>query len=102
MSAISTGGKLVVHNPMGYPPMIQQVYMAPRLDSLNGKTIYLIDARFDDSDRFLLQMQAWFSRHMPEVKTVFARKTGVHTQDDPALFAEIKEKGDAAIMGVGH
>jgi hypothetical protein len=99
---VAASRKLVVHNPMGFPPAIQQIYMAPRLDSLDGKTVYLIDARFDDSDRFLLQMQAWFSRNMPSVKTVFARKTGVHTQDDPVLFAEIKEKGDAAIMGVGH
>jgi len=93
---------MVVMNPMGYPPTIQQVNMAPRLDTLDGKTVYLVDMRFDDSDRFLLQMQAWFSEHMPQVNTVFVKKSGVYTQEDRALFREIQEKGDAAIMGVGH
>jgi hypothetical protein len=94
--------KIQVYNPMGYPPTISQVNMAPRLASLDGKTVYLIDCRFDDGDRLLLQMQAWLAEHMPTVKTVFARKSGVYTQDDPALFAEVKKKGDAAIMAVGH
>src|SRR2546425_5783843 len=34
------------------------------LDSLDGKTLYLVDCRFDDSDVFLTQMQAWFAEHM--------------------------------------
>ena len=94
--------KMVVLNPMGYPPTIQQVHMAPRLDTLEGKTVYLVDMRFDDSDRFMLQMQAWFNEHMPSVNAVFVQKSGVYTQEDRALFREIREKGDAAIMGVGH
>ena len=36
--------------------------LAPRLDTLDGKTVYLVDCRFDDSDVFLEQMQAWFAR----------------------------------------
>jgi hypothetical protein len=39
---------------------------------------------------------------MPQVNVVFVRKSGVYTQEDPALFQEIQQKGDAAIMGVGH
>ena len=57
----STGGgaKHLLHdvmNPMGYPPHINPMAMAPRPTSLEGKTVYLVDARFDDSDRFLIQM----------------------------------------------
>jgi hypothetical protein len=92
----------IVHDPRGYPPTIRQVKMAPRLTSLEGKTIYLIDARFDDSDRFLKQMQAWFGEHMPSVRTIFVQKDGTHSYDDPRLWAEIKANGDAAVMGVGH
>ena len=94
--------KIRVYNPTGYPPKITGMGMAPRPDSLAGKTVYLVDMRFDDSDRFLRQMQAWFKEHMPEVNTVFTSKSGIHTEDDPRLFQEIKEKGDAAILGVGH
>ena len=89
-------------NPMGYPPKITQLGMAPRLDTLEGKTIYLVDVRFDDGDRLLKQMQAWFEENMPGVKTVFVQKAGVYTEDDPKLFEEIKAKGDAMIMAVGH
>ena len=94
--------KIVVLNPVGYPPRIEQLGMAPRLDNLDGKTVYLVDTRFDDGDILLRQMEAWFAEHMPRVKTVYASKSGVYTQDDPELFQEIKEKGDAMIMTVGH
>ena len=98
----SWGEQVVAMNPMGYPPAIEQVHLAPRPSSLDGKTVYLVDARFDDSDRLLLQMQNWFTEHMPQTKTVFVSKDGVYTRDDPRLFQEIKENGDAMIMGVGH
>ena len=56
---------------MGFPPKVTRKALAPRLDTLDGKTVYLVDCRFDDSDIFLKQMQAWFAEHMPGVKTVF-------------------------------
>jgi hypothetical protein len=94
--------KMVVMNPIGYPPKIEQVGLAPRLESLDGKTVYLVDVRFDDGDILLQQMEAWFTEHMPKVNTVFVRKSGVYTQDDTILFEEMKEKADAVILGVGH
>src|SRR5687768_13450856 len=65
--------KLTVHNPMGYPPKVVGRALAPRLESLDGKTVYLVDARFDDSDIFLKQMQSWFADNMPNVKTKFVQ-----------------------------
>ena len=102
--AVQNGRRVLsdVMNPMGYPPQIQPVTMAPRLDTLDGKTIYLVDARFDDSDRFLQQRQHWFEEHMPQTKTVFVSKSGVYTEEDWDLWAEIQEQGDAMIMAVGH
>ena len=96
------GEKIRVMNPMGYPPQVIQLGMAPRLDSLQGKTVYLVDCRFDDGDLLMAQMQAWFTEHMPSVKTVLRSKAGVYTEDDPLLFQEIKDKGDALVLGVGH
>jgi hypothetical protein len=75
--------------------------MAPRLDSLNGRTVYLVNQGFGGSDLFMEQFQAWFAEKMPDVKTVLKRKTGFIFRDDTKdLWEEIKEKGDAVIFGV--
>jgi hypothetical protein len=95
-------GKLTVLNPMGYPPMVSPKAMAPRLDSLDGKTIFLVDCRFDDSDVFLTQVQAWFAEHLPQVNTRLVRLSSVYTRDDPATWEHIRDNGDAALVGVGH
>lgn len=94
--------KLVVMNPMGYPPKIEQLGMAPRQGSLDGKTVYLVDCRFDDGDRLMEQMQRWFAEHLPQVKTELRSKSGVYTEDDPALFEEIKQRAAGVVVGVGH
>jgi hypothetical protein len=75
--------------------------MAPRLDSLSGKTIYLVNQGFGGSDLFMEQFRAWFAENIPTVKTVLKRKTGFIFRDDTSdLWKEIKEKGDAVIFGV--
>ena len=73
-----------------------------RLDTLHDKTVYLVDCRFDDSDVFLKQMQAWLASHLPAVRTVFKPISSVYLVDDPATWEEIRDRGHAAIVGVGH
>ncbi len=87
---------------MGYPPRIESVGMAPRPAALDGKTVYLVDCRFDDADILMEQMRDWFGEHMPAVRTELRSKAGVYTDRDPELYDEIRAKGDAAIVGVGH
>ena len=94
--------KVTVLNPLGFPPRVTRKELAPRLPMLDGKTIYLVDCRFDDSDLFLAQMQAWLAEHMPGVRTVLKRISSVYLQDDPTTWEEIKARGHAAILGVGH
>ena len=91
-----------VLNPMGYPPRVTPKDMAPRLDTLEGKRVFLVDCRFDDSDLLLKQMQAWFGEHMPGVRAEVIRLSSVYTRDDPETWEFIKANGDAAIVGVGH
>ena len=93
---------ITVLNPVGFPPKIAAKALAPRLPTLNGRTVYLVDCRFDDSDVFLKQMQAWVAEHMPSAKTVFKPISSVYLVDDPATWEEIKARGHAAIVGVGH
>jgi hypothetical protein len=99
---MARANKIMALNPMGYPPKITHKALAPRLETLDGKTVYLVDCRFDDADIFLKQVQAWFAEHMPGVRTVFKQISSVYTKDDPATWAEIKANSDAAIIGVGH
>ncbi|HEV8640120.1 MAG TPA: hypothetical protein VGV13_03375 [Methylomirabilota bacterium] len=94
--------KITVLNPVGFPPKVTRKELALRLSTLEGKTVYLVDCRFDDSDVFLKQMQAWFAEHLPGVKTIFKPISSVYLHDDPATWEEIKARGDAAVVGVGH
>ena len=48
------------------------------------------------------EMQVWFAENMPSVKTILRRTEGNMFTDDPALWKEISEKGDAAIIGTGQ
>jgi hypothetical protein len=89
-------------NPKGTPPPVRLIPMAPRLDSIHGKTIYLVDTGFMGGGTLLEQMQAWFNTNMPDVKVVFRKKAGPYMEDDPPLWKEIKESGNAAIMAIGH
>jgi hypothetical protein len=94
--------RLTVLNPAGFAPRVTRKELAPRLATLEGKTVYLVDCRFDDSDVFLGQMQAWFALHMPGVRTVVKPISSVYLHDDPTTWEEIRAKGHAAIVGVGH
>ena len=97
-----SGDKITVLSPIGYPPKITRKTAAPRLESIDGKTIYLVDCRFDDSIELLKQVQAWFAEHMPAVKTRIVSLSATYQHDDPKTWEEIKTHGDAAIVGVGH
>jgi hypothetical protein len=89
-------------NPRGIPPAIQLVPMAPRLKTLDGKTIYLVSDGFPGADHFLDQISIWFKKNMPSVTTVYRLKAGGFADDDPKLWAELKEKANAVIMAIGH
>jgi len=94
--------KITVLSPMGTPPPIKLRTMAPRLDTMEGKTIYFVDQGYLGSDNLLKEMIVWFEKNRPKTNVVFKRMSRGPGSQDAALWAEIKEKGDAMIMGVGH
>jgi hypothetical protein len=76
--------------------------LAKRLDSLDGKTIYLVDIGYGVSYKFLQAVERWFNKNLPSVSTVRKRKAGSAFRDDAQeLWDEIKSKGHAAVIGVG-
>jgi hypothetical protein len=95
--------KITVLNPLGTPPPITLKPMAPRLDTLDGKTIFVVDDGFVGGANLLTQIVDWFGKNYPKTTVVFKRKGGGGFDvEDPALWAEIKEKANAVIIGMGH
>ena len=92
--------KITVHDPRGYPPQVTGKRLAQRLQSLDGKVLYLVDCLFDNSAVFMEQLRDWFAQHMPALETriIKPRESWV---DDPDMRAHITEQADAAIFGVG-
>ncbi|MCW2395778.1 MULTISPECIES: hypothetical protein [unclassified Sphingobium] len=101
--SVRTGqSHMIVHNPVGYPPIVTKRALAPRLETLQGKTIFLIDSRFDDSTRLLEQIQLWLNENLPDVQTHLVPMSGYYGRDDPELWAWARSEADAVIFGVGH
>ena len=92
--------RIAVHDPRGFPPKVVGKRLAARLDSLDGKVVYLVDCLFDNSGAFMEQMRQWFAENLPAVKTrtIKPRESWV---DDPNMRARVTSEGDAAILGVG-
>ncbi len=95
---------VTVLNPMGTPPPITLVPQAPRLGTLDGKTLYFLNTGYIGTDRLMAEMMAWFKANYPKTNIVY--KDGQSGTQLAAvskeLWAEIAEKGDAAIVGLGH
>jgi len=53
VQAASAEEKITVLTPLGNPPNIKLKKMAPRLDTLDGKTIYFVDDGFIGGDNLL-------------------------------------------------
>jgi len=121
--------KLTVHDPRGQPsglfgrsgaagadmlanrnpdtqPLIShdelvKLRMASRLESLDNKTIYLVDTGFAGGKEFFEEMQKWFTENMPSVKIVVHPKPGNAFADSPEFWLLLKQKADGVVFGVG-
>jgi hypothetical protein len=106
LAAISTAfaqdGKITVLNPKGTPPPIPLTPMAPRPASLDGKTVYFVDIKYEGGGSFLHALMSWFAKNVPTANLVFKEKAGTFEQEDAPLWGEIKEKADAVVLAVGH
>jgi len=101
-TAYGQEGKITVLNPRGTPPPTPLIPMAPRPASLDGKTVYFIDVKYEGGASLLRAIMDWFAKDIPTANLVFREKAGTYDEEDTKLWAEIKEKGDAVVMAVGH
>ena len=92
----------------GPPPTLRTPIFSPttpatakRLDTLENKTVYLVDTGYGGSYQFMQALQQWFKKNMPSVTTMRKRKTGnVFADDTIDLWEEVKAKGHAVVLGV--
>ena len=102
-AAASKDNLITVLNPAVTEKLAERVPLTPRLDTLEGKTIYMVDMNYEGFGRtpVLEEMQAWFAANMPGVKTIMKLKSGSYIADDPALWKEIAaNRGNGVILGV--
>jgi hypothetical protein len=94
-----------IHDPTFQPrdtsENLSSLKMAERLDTLEGKTVYLVNTGFAGGKEFMEELRDWFVKNRPGVKTILKNKTTSMFTDDPPLWKEIKENSDAVVFGVG-
>ena len=82
-------------------PRPSSVVFTRRLDTLENKTVYLVDIGFGGGRNFMERLQKWFAENMPSVTTIVRRKPGrVFMDEGKELWEEIKAKGHAVVIGV--
>ncbi len=94
--------KIVVMNPRGIQPEIRKIPMATRPATLDGKTVYIVDTKYPNTKPFVQSLLAALQAKYPKATWVLRDKYAGYMDDDPNLWKEIKEKGAAAIVLLGH
>lgn len=90
---------LTVLNPLGTPPPIKLTALAPRLDTLEGKTIYVDNNGYPGTSILLPELIAVMKEKFPNTKFVYNDKPAgsmMQAQDSAAGEA------DALIVATGH
>ncbi len=100
--AFAEEAKITVMNPRGIQPPIRLIPMAQRPDSLDGKTIYFVDTRYPNTRAFVEEFMKALKEKFPKTNFVLKDKVGNYMDDDPKLWAEVKEKAQGVIMTIGH
>ena len=94
--------KIVVMNPRGIQPEIRKIPMATRPATLEGKSVYIVDTKYPNTKPFVLELFSALKAKYPKTNWILREKFAGYMDDDPNLWAEIKEKGAGAIVLLGH
>ena len=100
---VTSEKKIRVLNPTPPNRKVDRISLIPRLKTLEGKTIFLVDIGWGGKDAapsIYKEIKDWFAQNMPSVKIEVRGVKGFYTQEQPELLKEISEKGDAAMFGI--
>jgi hypothetical protein len=96
---------ITVLNPALSTRMVERIPLAPRTDTIEGKTIYLVDLQWGGPEAaysVFEEMKKWFSQNMPSVNVEIRRSSGGPFGDDPELRKEIIANNAAGVViGIG-
>lgn len=98
-----SSGTVTVLNPEAANKMVDRVPLSPRLDTLEGKTIFLVDIGWGGpqaAPSVYEEMKAWFAENIPSVTVEMRKIKGSYMSDQPDLWKEISENGHAAMIGI--
>jgi hypothetical protein len=102
-STAGSSAKIAVLNPAAPNKMVDRVPLSPRLGTLDGKTIFLVDIGWGGpqaAPSVYEEMKAWLAQNKPGVKVEIRKIKGSYMEDQPELWKEISEKGQAAMIGI--
>jgi hypothetical protein len=94
---------IAVLNPAVANKMADRLPLSPRLDTLEGKTLYLVDIGWGGPQAgasIYEEMKAWFAKNIPTLKIQVRRIRGGYETDDRELWKEIGQNANAAILGI--
>ncbi len=94
--------KIVVMNPRGIQPEIRKIPMATRPATLDRETVYIVDTKYPNTKPFVNALFDALKAKYPKTNWILRDKYAGYMDDDPKLWAEIKEKKAAAIVVLGH
>jgi len=92
-------GVYSILDPRGIWPRIERIPLSPRLSSLKGKRIYMINSWGSGTgfETFFSKIEKVLQERHPDIAvTIKGRNTG-YSQDDPDLWQEMKANTDAFI-----
>ncbi len=97
-------GLITVMNPGIANKLATRVPLAPPIDTLQGKTIYIINLSWEGPDAanyFYGAMREWLDKHYTGVKTITkVTAEGMFGTDAGIMKEIVSSKADAAIVGV--
>jgi hypothetical protein len=100
----SSGEKITVMNPAIAGKLATRVPLVPPLESLDNKTIYMVNLSWEGPDAanyFYEAMTEWLQKHYTGAKTIVKVTAEGMFGADPSLLKDIAaSKADAAIVGV--
>lgn len=103
MSAVAAEeAGITVMNPRGIKPAIRLIPMAQRPGTLEGRTIYIVDTKYPNTRQFSAELYRNLAEKYPATNWILKDKKGSYFDDDPELWAEIKQQAQGAIVLIGH